>query len=59
MKLFIRKEAVLSTQIEGMQATLKRVFASEAGTDTGEDPDELREVINYISTLEQAIHTYK
>ncbi|MDD4127149.1 MAG: Fic/DOC family N-terminal domain-containing protein [Methanomicrobium sp.] len=55
IRLFIRKEALLSTQIEGTQASLKGVFVSEAGAETGENPDDLREVINYILATEQGI----
>ncbi len=56
-KLFIRKEALLSTQIEGTQSTLRGVLACEAGIATDEDPDELREVINYINTLDKGLKT--
>ncbi|MEO8190893.1 MAG: Fic family protein [Acidobacteriota bacterium] len=49
---FIRREAVLSSKIEGTQATLGELLASEAGADVERSPADLREVANYVSALE-------
>lgn len=52
---FIRREAVLSSRIEGTQATLGELLASEAGAFVDRSPDDLREVGNYVSALEHGI----
>ncbi len=43
----IRKEALLTSQIEGTQATLDDVFDEEAGLDV-HNPDDVEEVTNYV-----------
>jgi Fic family protein len=52
---FIRKEAVLSSKIEGTQATLGELLASEAGAVVDRSPEDLREVANYVVALEHGI----
>ncbi|MEI9887770.1 MAG: Fic family protein [Rhizomicrobium sp.] len=47
---FVRKEAVITSQIEGTQATLVDLFAFEAG-DQAEPNAEVREVCNYLDAL--------
>ena len=47
---FVRKEAVISSQIEGTQATLRDVLAYEA-TQKAERPAEVEEVCNYVEAL--------
>lgn len=47
---FLRKEAVISSQIEGTQATLKDVLAFEA-TGKADRPDDVAEVSNYVEAL--------
>ncbi len=49
---FIRREAVLSSRIEGTQATLGEILASEAGALVNRSPLDLREVANYVIALE-------
>ncbi len=49
--MFIRKEAVLSSQIEGTQSTLDDLIAYEAGAETAETPTDIGEVVNYIAAL--------
>ncbi len=49
---FIRREAVLSSRIEGTQATLGELLADEAGVNVERSPDDLREVGNYVAALE-------
>lgn len=47
---FVRKEAVLSSQIEGTQATLVDLLTFEAEASTGPDAD-VEEVCNYLDAL--------
>jgi Fic family protein len=47
---FVRKEAVISSQIEGTQATLMDVVAYEA-TQKAQRPAEVEEVCNYVDAL--------
>ena len=52
---FIRKEAVLSSRIEGTQATLGELLAAEAGAAVERSPADLREVGNYVVALEYGL----
>jgi Fic family protein len=52
---FIRREAVLSSKIEGTQATLGELLAAEAGAIVDRSPEDLREVGNYVVALEHGI----
>lgn len=52
---FIRREAVLSSRIEGTQATLGELLAAEAGAAVERSPADLREVGNYVVALEHGI----
>ena len=45
---FVRREAVLSSRIEGTQATLGELLAAEAGMAVDRSPADLREVGNYV-----------
>lgn len=47
---FVRKEAVISSQIEGTQATLMDVLAYEA-TQKAERPADVAEICNYVEAL--------
>ena len=47
---FVRKEAVVSSEIEGTQATLQDVVTFEA-TRQAERPHDVREVCNYVDAL--------
>ena len=47
---FVRKEAVISSEIEGTQATLQDVVTFEA-TRQAERPDDVRDVCNYVDAL--------
>ena len=55
MRPFIRREAVLSSKIEGTQATLGELLAAEAGVAVERSPEDLREVGNYVVALEHGI----
>jgi Fic family protein len=48
MRPFLQREAVLSSKIEGTQATLGELLAAEAGASVDRSPDDLREVGNYV-----------
>ncbi len=52
---FVRKEAVLSSRIEGTQATLGELLAAEAGAAVERSPSDLREVGNYVTALEYGL----
>jgi Fic family protein len=51
----VRREAVLSSRIEGTQATLGELLAAEAGSAAERSPADLREVGNYVVALEQGV----
>jgi Fic family protein len=59
MRPFVRREAVLSSKIEGTQATLGELLAAEAGAIVERSPDDLREVGNYVTALEHGISLLK
>lgn len=52
---FLRREAVLSSRIEGTQATLGELLQAEAGAAVARNPADLREVANYVAALEHGI----
>ncbi|MFZ5864187.1 MAG: Fic family protein [Nitrospirota bacterium] len=52
---FVRREAVLSSRIEGTQATLGELLAAEAGAVVDRSPTDLREVSNYVTALEYGV----
>lgn len=56
---FVTREAVLSSRIEGTQATLGEVLADHAGAPVEIRPDDLREVNNYIVALQHGIKRLK
>lgn len=55
---FIRREAVLSSRIEGTQASLADVYAYEAQLSHKTIPpnSDVREVVNYVRALEYGLH---
>jgi Fic family protein len=53
---FLRKEALLSSEIEGTQATLVDVFSFEHAEQTGTSSvDDLEEVSNYVGAMNYAL----
>lgn len=52
---FVRREAVLSSRIEGTQTSLAELFADEANIETTRDRSDLKEVENYVKALEYGI----
>ncbi len=55
MRPFITREAVLSSKIEGTQATLGEILAANAGANVKQNPDDLQEVQNYIKALDYGL----
>jgi Fic family protein len=55
LRPFVRREAVLSSRIEGTQATLGELLAAEAGAVVDRSPADLREVGNYVVALEHGV----
>lgn len=56
---FITREAVLSSKIEGTQATIGEILAANAGINVKHNPEDLQEVQNYITALDYAIERLK
>lgn len=56
---FVQREAVLSSRIEGTQATLGELLAAEAGAVVDRSPADLREVANYVIALEYGVKRIK
>jgi len=52
---FVRREAVLSSRIEGTQTTLDELLASEAGASVRRGSDDLREVENCVKAMEHGL----
>ncbi len=59
MRPFVRREAVLSSRIEGTTTTLPELLAEEAGAEVERDPDDLAEVTNYIAALDLGVERLK
>ena len=53
--MYVRKEATLSSQIEGTQASLTDVLKSEAQVRDLARPDDVAETINYVRALNQGL----
>jgi Fic family protein len=57
--MYVKKEALLSSQIEGTQASLEGVLEFEADLIPKENIDEIKEVINYIKALNYGMERLK
>lgn len=55
LRPFVRREAVLSSRIEGTQATIGEILADEAGAHVDRAPDDMKEVRNYVLALEKGV----
>lgn len=53
--MYVRKEAVLSSQIEGTQASLGDVLAIEAQIFNPERPNDVGEVLNYVAAMNHGL----
>lgn len=49
--MYVRKEAVLSSQIEGTQSSLQDVLAAEAQVLAADRPRDVNEVVNYVGAM--------
>lgn len=49
--MYVRKEAVLSSQIEGTQSTLSDLLRFETEAKAGQPVDDIREVSNYVDAM--------
>lgn len=49
--MYVRKEAVLSSQIEGTQSSLHDVIAAESQIFNARQPKDVNEVINYVDAM--------
>jgi Fic family protein len=58
--MYVKKEALLSSQIEGTQASLQGVLEFEADlTPKGEKVDDIKEVVNYQKAMDYGINRLK
>ena len=53
--MYVRKEAVLSSQIEGTQSSLQNLLAAEAGLNDPDAPADVSEVINYVRAMNHGL----
>ena len=56
MAMYVRKEALMSSQIEGTQATLEDVLSHETDANANRD---VKDVVNYVKATEIAIELLK
>ena len=52
---FLRREAVLSSRIEGTRTTLEELLVAQAGAQVGRASEDLEEVVNYVDALEYGL----
>ncbi len=52
--MYVRKEAVLSSQIEGTQSSLQDLLAAEAHLNA-ETPNDVDEVVNYVAAIKHGL----
>ena len=53
--MYVRKEAVLSSQIEGTQSSLQDLLAAEAQLTTPDTPKDVDEVVNYVAAMNHGL----
>ena len=53
--MYVRKEAVLSSQIEGTQSSLQDLLAAEAQIKDDHQPRDVDEVINYVRAMKHGL----
>jgi len=53
--MYVRREAVLSSQIEGTQSTLEDVLAFELDPGSNRQPFDTREVVNYVEAMNHGL----
>jgi Fic family protein len=57
--MYVRQEAVLSSQIEGTQSTLEDVLQYEIHVKGQERPKDIEEVVNYVEALQYGLERLK
>lgn len=57
--MYVRKEAVLSSQIEGTQSSLQDVLAAEAQVLSASTPRDVDEVVNYVAAMNLGLDRLK
>lgn len=57
--MYVRKEAVLSSQIEGTQSTLSDLLLFETEAEAGTPIDDIREVSNYVDAMMYGLERMK
>ena len=57
--MFVHKEAVLSSQIEGTQASLEDVLEFEAGAAAADLPGDVAEAVNYVAAMNYGLERIK
>lgn len=53
--MYVRKEAVLSSQIEGTQSSLQDLLSAEAELSSPESPKDVGEVVNYVAAMNHGL----
>src|SRR5437867_5384256 len=53
--MYVRKEAVLSSQIEGTQSSLQNLLAAEARLNDPDAPPDVAEVVNYVRAMNHGL----
>jgi Fic family protein len=53
--MYVRREAVLSSQIEGTQSSIQDVLAAEANIYAPDRPRDVAEVVNYVRAMNQGL----
>lgn len=53
--MYVRKEAVLSSQIEGTQSSLQDLLAAEARILSPDRPHDVAEVVNYVAAMNHGL----
>ena len=59
VSMYVRHEAVLSSQIEGTQSTLEDVLQFEIDANGQEHPKDVEEVVNYVRAMNYGLKLYK
>ncbi len=57
--MYVKKEALLSSQIEGTQASLEGILEFEANLQPKDDINEIKEVVNYVKALNYGLENVK
>ncbi len=51
VSMYVRREAVLSSQIEGTQSTLEDLLEREIGAGAGDDRTDVLDIVNYVQAM--------